>query len=306
MAELTNLKIWACYYYHQMGFNITHIVPAKNIERDKQNNIRKNPYKSSTNNRENFDFLRQNYSELESFDWENAKGIGTVTGFNGLRALDFDGSANEDFIQQVLQLLGLPLDYEWVVISGGNNGFHIIFYCSHFEFAGYKRRLKRYYSNSKNQFSFKCIDLIWYNHLILPPSLHKSGNNYKFKTVEYPNYKPSIVENYRLRNMLFELCYEHGGFNILKSNSNRNNYYHVPVIDSAEILNKNEYNEYLKNKEYNENKSINEIMFYNKTAKYLDNVYNKEHYKLGLETLKETLKSNFLNKSIVEIACGNG
>lgn len=28
MAELNTLKIWACYYYHQMGFNITHIVPT--------------------------------------------------------------------------------------------------------------------------------------------------------------------------------------------------------------------------------------------------------------------------------------
>ena len=306
MAELTNLKIWGCYYYHQMGFNITHIIPSQNIERDRENHIKKNPYKSSTNSRVNFDFLRQNYSELELFDWNNAKGIGTVTGLNGLRALDFDGSANEVFIQDVLQILGLPIDYEWVVITGGNNGFHIIFYCGHFEFAGYKRRLRRYYSNSKNQLFFKCIDLIWYNHLILPPSLHKSGNHYHFKTVEYPNNKPSFVEHNNLRKMLFELCYEYGGFNILKNNTNRNNYYHIPVIDSAEIINMNEYEAYLNNREHYETNNINEVLFYSKTAQYLDNVYNKDYYKLGLETLKEMLKNNFLNKSIIEIACGNG
>lgn len=306
MAELTNLKIWACYYYHQMGFNITHIIPSKNIERDKQKNIKKNPFKSSTNNRENFDFLRQNYSELESFDWGNAKGIGTVTGLNGLRALDFDGSANEEFIQQVLRLLGLPADYEWVVVSGGNNGFHIIFYCGHFEFAGYRRRLKRYYSNSKNKLFFKCIDLIWYNHLILPPSLHKSGNYYQFKTAEYPNNKPFFVEHYNLRNMLFEICYEYGGFNILKNSTTINNYYHIPVIDSAEIINRNEYEAYLKNKEDKETNNLSEVLFYSKTAAYLDKVYNKDYYELGLDTLKEMLKSNFSNKSVAEIACGNG
>lgn len=44
MAELTNLKIWACYYYHQMGFNITHIIPSINIERDSTKASKKEPF----------------------------------------------------------------------------------------------------------------------------------------------------------------------------------------------------------------------------------------------------------------------
>lgn len=138
----------------------------------------------------------------------------------------------------------MPEDYEWVVLSGGDNGFHILFYCSHFVFAGYRSRLKRYYSNTKYKSFFKCIDLIWYNHLILPPSLHKSGNQYRFKNVEYPNNKPSLVKDYKVHDMLLTLCYEHGGFNILKKESPES-YYDIPVIDSPEIIMQDEYDAYL-------------------------------------------------------------
>lgn len=73
MAELNKLKIWACYYYHQMGFNVTHIIPSENIKRDKDNYLKKNPFKSSTNNRENYDIIRQSNVDMETFDWHNVK-----------------------------------------------------------------------------------------------------------------------------------------------------------------------------------------------------------------------------------------
>ena len=309
MAELNKLKIWACYYYHQMGFNVTHIIPSENIKRDKDNFLKKNPFKSSTNNRENYDFIRQSNVDMETFDWHNAKGIGTVAGFNGLRALDFDGSTNTALLSTVLKILGLPENYEWVVTSGSNNGFHIIFYCGNFEFAGYKSRLKRYFPNKKHKPYFKCIDFIWFNHLILPPSLHKTGNNYKFLNVEYPFEKPLSVAGYNLRNMLFELCYEYGGFNIIKNEIELEKYYEIPIIDSAIIINKVEYDNYLMNKSVIEDDSTsskNEILFYSNTAQTLDNVYKKETYKIGLDKLNELLKAEFTNKTIIEIAAGNG
>ncbi|MBA7518860.1 hypothetical protein ES705_10934 [subsurface metagenome] len=42
------------------------------------------------NDRHKIQNLRQSLSEMQGFDWENSKGIGTVLGFNNLRALDFD------------------------------------------------------------------------------------------------------------------------------------------------------------------------------------------------------------------------
>lgn len=292
-----------------MDFNVTHIIPSENIKRDRDVFLKKNPFKLSTNNRYNYDFIRQNKVDMESLDWHSAKGIGTVAGFNGLRALDFDGASNSAFLSTVLQLLGFPENYEWVVTSGSNNGFHVIFYCGNFEFAGYKRRLKRYFPNNKHKKHFTCIDLIWFNHLILPPSLHKTGNNYKFENVEYPFDKPSSVAGYNLRNVLFELCYEYGGFNMIRKETGLEKYYEIPIIDSALIINKVEYDNYLSNTsviEKNKNSGRNEILFYSNIAQTLDNVYKKEIYKIGLYKLNELLRAEFTIKNIIEIASGNG
>jgi len=304
MVELKNLKIWGIYYYYQMDFNITHICPERNRIRDIKLGIKKNPYKSSTNDRTNFHIFKQKSEELEDFYWSDAVGIGTVAGFNGLRALDFDGSMSIEFINSVVSMLGLPNDYEWVVKSGSDNGFHIIFYCDNFEFAGYKRRLRRYYSNDKYSTKFKCIDFIWFNHLILPPSKHKTNNYYSFLNTDYPTKKPLVIEKNILQTVLFELCYEYGGFNIAKRN--KSNYYNIPIIDDRIIINQNEYEQYLKNNVKNNTVNNSEVFYYSKIAKTVDSVYNKEYYKLGLDTIKDLLKKTFSNKDIFEIACGNG
>lgn len=308
MPELNSVKIFASYYYHNMGFNITHISPEFNIKRDRNNSVKKNPYKSSSNNRTNFEFFRQAFTELESYDWVNAKGIGTVAGFNGLRALDFDKVADWKAIDIVLELLNLPPNYEWVVKSGSQNGFHVIFYCSNFEFAGYRRRLKRYFPNLRNSKLFKCIDFIWFNHLILPPSMHKTGNQYQFQFCEYPLHRPALIETYQVRNLLNELCYQFGGYNIIKPEKTSEIYYDVPIIDSPVIIDNDEYNAFLNSKNNLPKNQIknDQLEYYKQNAKTLDKVYSKEQYKLGLNKIVETIKSFLGNLSVLEIACGNG
>lgn len=308
MVEIKNLKIWACYYYHMMDFNCTHIIPDANIERDKNLAIKKNAYKSSTNNRETYGFMRQSLEELESFDWKIAKGIGTVTGFNGLRALDFDLSSKLTFIKKVLYLLDLPQDYEWVVKTGSGNGFHVIFYCEDCSYAGDKKRLRRYFPNTTYGNMFKCLDFIWFNHLNLPPSIHKSGNTYSFMFIDYPIKKPQIVSEVKLRQTLNELCFEYGGYNITRAKLDNGDYYNVPIIDTPIIVNQSDYDNYLnKNNQPNiEVSHNNETLYYNEIATSLDKVYLKRKYELGLEKLKELLKYEFANKNIIEIACGNG
>jgi len=308
MPELNYLKLFASYYYHNMGFNITHICPEANIKRDKDRFIKKNPYKSSSNDRTNFEYFRQGFQELESFDWKNAKGIGTVAGFNGLRALDFDGSADAKFIEKVLILLKLPLDYEWVVRSGSQNGFHIIFFCGNFSYAGYKRRLKRYFPNEIYKSKFKCLDYIWYNHLILPPSLHKTGYNYRFEFVDYPLNKPALIDKETHRQLLFELCYQYGGFNIVQHEKIEEKYYDVPIIDFPIIIDKSEYDKFIGSNSPDLNYIVTnqQVQYYKHIAISLDNVYKKEQYKLGISKIVEILRSEFNNLNILEIACGNG
>ena len=59
---MKELILWANYYYHRFGFNITHMNPVQNILLGK-----KKPYKSPTNDRHELGEKRQAYSELLSF-----------------------------------------------------------------------------------------------------------------------------------------------------------------------------------------------------------------------------------------------
>jgi 2-polyprenyl-3-methyl-5-hydroxy-6-metoxy-1,4-benzoquinol methylase len=311
MAELNKLKIWACYYYHQMGFNITHIVPTIleysshpfSLEQT-PHLFKKNPYKSSANKRDNFDVIRQNYSDVESFDWVNAKGIGTVTGLNSLRALDFDNCTDIEFIKLALSILELPLDYEWVVNTGSKNGFHIIFYSDAlYEFPCYKTRIRFFKSNNEYSSKFKKLDLIWKNHLILPPSLHHSGNKYEFVFTDCPLEKPRFVSWYKIEELLRLISYENGK-PLTNFNGDTEDGYGV-VIDKDE-LHYFEQNNILNSRFELQIPYNNLVDYYHVIASSLDNVYKKEHYKVSIEALKDILKRNFSNKSIIEVACGNG
>lgn len=205
---MRNLFLYAN-YYHRLGFNITHIVPDIN----KKRNTNKNPYKSSTNDRTHLRFQRQEFSEIESFNWNDALGIGTELGFNGLRALDFDNSNDEFFISWVLDCLELPSNYEWVIQSGSKNGFHILFYSDNHNFPVQRDRIKAFNPNSANSEYFKRVELRWTKHLVLPPSQHKSGNKYDFSFCDLPLSKPKTVSISLIEKCLKEICYEDGGYN---------------------------------------------------------------------------------------------
>jgi hypothetical protein len=192
-----------------MGFNITHIIPEINNQR----NPRKNSFKSSTNDRSKLFSNRQDYSEIISFDWDSALGLGTELGFNNLRALDFDGSSNPNFISWILGYLGLPKNYEWVVQSGSNNGFHVLFYSDYYSFPVSQNKIRAFNPNAKYSDYIKRIELRWTKHLVLPPSLHKTGNYYKFAFCEFPLLKPSNVLIKRVEDCIKEVCFENGGYN---------------------------------------------------------------------------------------------
>ena len=144
----------------------------------------------------------QTLEQVLSKDWNNSTGVGAVLGWNGLRALDVDGVhisphylygddvlpeiyPGQDFLgllYDFLSILGLPKDYEWVVLSGSGQGFHVLFKCDDIgepldavSFAPSDNCL-----DESLQPQFDHIELRWREHLVLPPSLHKSGNRYNF------------------------------------------------------------------------------------------------------------------------------
>src|SRR5690606_4022540 len=109
--------------YKDFGFNVSCISKNTNEYNSNSRNFFKTPSHKWS---DLFDY-EQEPSELESYDWDNAVGIGTFTSWENLVVLDIDGCSDVGFVKQILRILGLPEDYEWVVESGSKNGFHIYY-----------------------------------------------------------------------------------------------------------------------------------------------------------------------------------
>lgn len=169
----------------------------------------------------------QDLGYVISKDWNNSVGIGAILGWKGLRALDVDGIYIPDFfegdnlpthqpgvgycclLEDFLKILGLPIDYEWITLSGSGKGFHILFRCDDIgesfdtiSFAPSDRCLNK---ETLEPF-FDRIELRWRDHLVLPPSLHKSGNRYKFRYDKIPTSPILLTEFDAIDTLLSKYC----------------------------------------------------------------------------------------------------
>lgn len=177
-------------YYHNMGFNISCITNIKN----RYNSNSTNTYLKAPNHPwENLNEDRQTFNELNSYPWHLATGLGVITGFNNLVTIDFD-NCDYGFVQQTLHDLGLPSNYPWLVLSGSQKGYHI-----HIFVDGIKDRFakesviklafKEEYKNLADK-----VEILIRLHSILPPSVHLSGNQYKFINCSRPKNKPEKID----------------------------------------------------------------------------------------------------------------
>ncbi len=161
---------------------------------------------------------KQKTSTLLRQDWINASGMGLVLGWNDLRALDFDNFTSyvfgdcdysqdemRDHIASCLVLLGLPKDYQWVVWSGSKRGFHIIIRVKDFEERESSPTSYGYYPYFSTS---KRIELRWKGHLILPPSIHNSGETYNFFNDQIPTTGPAYIDLGKIDNLLDYYCGE--------------------------------------------------------------------------------------------------
>jgi len=211
---MTEIEIYAK-YYHDLGLNVTCIGNQITEINFHAPNMLKYP-----NHKWKHLFQeRQSKEELDTYNWEDAVGVGTVMGYDRLVTIDIDGCSDYDFLDEVLVAIGLPTNYEWVMISGSNNGFHILlrdredFRCFYEGRSPYDdqiiKRINRMCSVDKNrefevvdtyppsiQYESKVekIELLWKTHLVLPPSYHKSGNRYRFLNCKVPTSLPLKIE----------------------------------------------------------------------------------------------------------------
>lgn len=212
---------WA-YFYHALGFNVTHIIPEKNKQK-------RYPYKAPTNDRQNLINRRQLINEVRSYDWENATGIGVILGRNNIRAIDIDHSTLlknnpeiklsdlSSMIRSILSQLDLPDDYRWVVQTP-SSGYHIIFKCENLPYevevnpvSPYgEKKTKGFVPNRKTKKSYPSFghfDMRWHLHLTLPPSSDHLNKVYRFINGN-PTKEPLSVCLEKVEEVIFKYCYD--------------------------------------------------------------------------------------------------
>ena len=206
-------------YYRLFDMNLTQMKWSECPKRDKKSF--KEPIDTAW---EEYKSVPQSLSYLLSLRWGESSGIGLILGYNQYRALDVDISNHiacnylypdegiERFINDVLIQLKLPIDYPWVVRSGNGYGFHVIFKCDDtqathaidslsFEPGDYFCELGLYKL-------FYRMELRWCDHLVLPPSLHASGLQYRFRNGSLPSSCPSIITLSECDNVINRYCSE--------------------------------------------------------------------------------------------------
>ena len=172
---------------------------------------------------ETYKTIPQSLDYILQLNWEKSAGIGLVLGYNQYRALDVDISSLwiseimypdeglNGFINEILTLLHLPKDYPWVVRSGNGCGFHIIFKS---EDNTATQNIDSLSFEPKNEYCdsdcklFYRMELRWCDHLVLPPSLHASGLQYRFRNGTLPTTAPSKVSLAELDSMIDKYCGE--------------------------------------------------------------------------------------------------
>ena len=173
--------------------------------------------------------------EISKTSFDNCTGIGIMLGEKSdVHALDFDNlnaCISEDikavingkeqkgylrtFLDEVLNMLGLPPDYPWIVFSGSYKGLHILFRCDELDktlsITCCSFQEPGYYTGK--QCNFERVELRWKCHLVLPPSLHlsvdaESGehNRYVFANITVPLQAPSKVSIDGINKYLTNKC----------------------------------------------------------------------------------------------------
>ena len=163
-----------------------------------------------------FQEKRQPEEKAGALPWRKAVGFGVVCGYGGWRCFDIDDCTSFAVVRALLDALGLPTDYPWVVKSGSGSGWHNWFRCSG---SLPPDLLKKKSGNAgvrtgqpKEAFEFDHLELRWERcQTVLPPSLHPSGGRYEFANRDsfsgaWPEDPPAEVTAERVAEAVRAVC----------------------------------------------------------------------------------------------------
>ncbi|MBI1933440.1 MAG: PriCT-2 domain-containing protein [Ignavibacteriales bacterium] len=156
-----------------------------------------------------FQTKRQSLEDLEKLNFNtNTDSIALLGAISSIRIIDFDKVTDFEIIKDAIKILGLPLNYEWIVKSG--NGYHIYFIYSgsfYAEAINEKSGKASYLFFSKNQNQFEKLELFWGAHLITaPPSIHANGNKYEFINGKPTNKPRSLSDQTKIHSLIKQFC----------------------------------------------------------------------------------------------------
>lgn len=176
------LQSAAMTYRNLFSFSISPIVGECNKAGKEKEKSFKNPFYD----RDNMDF------NISSYNWGQATGLGVHLGKDHIWALDIDNidkNKRKDLISDFLYRLRLPEDYAWVVNSGSRSGCHIIFKSQSIDDSLLENPALTFAFNKDHM----SISLRMNAFLVLPPSLHVSGETYEFMQRRMPSYPPQFI-----------------------------------------------------------------------------------------------------------------
>jgi hypothetical protein len=138
---------------------------------------------------------RQPVEVVKGFPWANATGVGVLHGIGGWRCLDIDDCTKFGPVQQILDELGFPHTYPWIVESGSGEGWHIWIRCPDDNAFDNK---EVYTPRSGDAFDH--LEVRWNRHqTAVPPSVHPdTGAVYEFAGSR-PEAPPWEVEAEKVR-----------------------------------------------------------------------------------------------------------
>jgi hypothetical protein len=131
---------------------------------------------------------RQTAADVERLPWKNATGLAAVCGpISRLACVDFDNQPDQQAVMEFVSSQGLTQDYLWVSQTPGG-GFHVfVFVEDELDLAG-RGKLDREGKYGGH------IELRYDGHLvIIPPSIHPTGNRYAFLHGPMPDQPPAVV-----------------------------------------------------------------------------------------------------------------
>ena len=192
------LRLMSMFYYN-MDMNVTRIKGnAKEINSFKQ------PFDNEDQPLSMLKTEKMDHSNLLNLQWDNVSGIAVVLDWNCYQAIDIDNINNldnmSDLIESYLAYLGLPSNYQWVIKSGSEKGFHIIYKSERVD-----KDVEVYPFAPKNN-EYKTLEIRTGGILVLPPSIHYSGKNYEFLNGDIPTSLPIKIETNQLNKFLLEVC----------------------------------------------------------------------------------------------------